>query len=295
MARTGNRQIRLVVSNDGAGAESAETDYQSLETPIQVAVSRTARRFLLSPMEAEDLLSDVWVRLLSDRRVIERFRRMATLETYFSVIARNLVLDARNKTLGKWRPTAAAKRRGEIAIQLERMVLRDNMRPEVAVECLRSTQEVVTRRELSAIAQSIAHKSRRRTHVGVDHIARRPSPEPSPYDRVILLEAKRCTARVNSALADALGRLSQSERHLLRLRYADHHSVARIAEILSIPQKGLYRRFDSLLRRMRCSLQNAGVDRQVLTAVIGFDPQHLTALLTTSSVTDKAHEFRNSA
>ncbi len=53
-------------------------------------------------------------------------------------VVQRLFLDHRNRQWGKWRPSAEAKRRGPLAILLERLVVRDGWTFEQAVETLRT-------------------------------------------------------------------------------------------------------------------------------------------------------------
>jgi RNA polymerase sigma factor (sigma-70 family) len=289
MGRTGQRVTPLDASKPAAravlagetalGTRPSEADYyQRYSAAVRNAVAHTARRLRLSGAEAEDLESDLWIRLLSHRGVVERFRGGATLETYFSVIARNIALDARDKSLGKWRPTVAAKRRGVTAVQLERMVVRDNLPLDVAVDRLLETDKTLTRTELHALARVMKPRVRRR-HVGPEPLDRCHSAEPSPYDCLAGRQTARRSVRVTAALSRALAQLSLTDRHLLVLRFGQQCTVAQIADLLSWPLKALYRRYDALLRTLRHSLHLAGVDRGAVKEVIGTDRFQFPSLL----------------
>lgn len=302
MERTQNRPLRLVASKSAAGAvrtaatpqaRLSESDYRQFETPLRNAASRTARRLRLTAVEAEDLLSDLWVRVLTDRRVVERFHRRASLETYFSVIARNLVLDARNKTFGKWRPTVAAQRHSAAAVEFERLVVRDKVPAETAIELLRARGESIAERDLRSIFLA-APKARRR-YVDAARIHECPSADPSPFDHVVLHDTARHAVRLNHALAHALACLSADDRQLLALRYGLGRSVAEIAKSMSLPQKALYRRFERLLRGLKRHLQGAGVERSIFHDALASSASHLSALLMPAIDPDNSQEMRNTA
>src|SRR3954453_24056478 len=113
----------------------AALDYGTYVAAARSAVACVAARFRLSPADADDLFGDLWVRLLgNDGRVLRSFRKDARIETYLTTIACNLVIDRRRKTGGKWRPSARALRGRPAVVELERLIVRDGVAADVAVD-----------------------------------------------------------------------------------------------------------------------------------------------------------------
>jgi DNA-directed RNA polymerase specialized sigma24 family protein len=70
-------------------------------------------------------------------------------------------------------------------------------------------------------------------------------------------------------LAAALRQLSSDDRWLIRARYVQHRSVHAVAASLQIDPKGLYRRYERVLRTLRAALAQAGVAGPALASRCG--------------------------
>jgi RNA polymerase sigma factor (sigma-70 family) len=249
-------------------AVPVELDYASYLEPVRRAVGRTARRSRLNSADADDLHSELWVRLLRDRGLlVRRFRGTASLESYLGKVARNLVIDRRRKAWGKWRPTASALRAGAVVVQLEQMIARDGVAPDVAVACFHAEHPELRRDFLEEVARSVAPKVRRRV-VPDSLLAGRPSPEPSPYEVVRRLDEERTAASLSGVLAAALRSFSPRERNLLVWRYAEGRPVADIARALDVDHKALYRKFEALRKRLRQRLEAGGFGVRAVTTLL---------------------------
>jgi RNA polymerase sigma factor (sigma-70 family) len=245
-----------------------ELDYAVYLEPVRRAVGRTARRSRLSSADADDLHSELWVRLLRDRGLLVRqFRGAASLESYLGKVARNLVIDRRRKAWGKWRPTASALRAGAVVVQLEKMITRDGLSPDVAVACFHADHPEMRRDFLEQVAHSVAPKARRRT-VPEAVLVARVSPEPSPYEAVRRVEDERTGASLSRVLAAALRSFSPRERNLIVWRYAEGRPVADIARALDVDHKALYRRFETLRKRLRQQLESGGFGVRAVTTLL---------------------------
>ena len=90
------------------------------------AVTRSRR---MSPEDAEDFGQSVHLRLAErDYDIFRRFTGRSSLRTYLFVVVHRMLLDWQNHALGKWRPSAAAIRLGPVAVNLERLIDRDQIR-----------------------------------------------------------------------------------------------------------------------------------------------------------------------
>ena len=72
------------------------------------------------------LCRDVRLKLLQDDyAVLRKYRGASSQTTFLTVVISNLFRDHRIKHWGKWRPSAEAKRHGEVAVRLEAAIYRD--------------------------------------------------------------------------------------------------------------------------------------------------------------------------
>ena len=106
----------------------------------------------MTPDAADEFASWARLRLFEDDcAVLRKFRGESTIRTYLTTVLVHLFLDWRNAQWGRWRPTASARRLGPLAIELERLVLRDGRDYEEAVGTLVSTQAAVSPTECDEV------------------------------------------------------------------------------------------------------------------------------------------------
>lgn len=219
---------------------------------IELALAHAGRLHRLAPDAADEFASWARVRLLdNDQAILRKFQGRSSLRTFLVTVVQRLFLDWRNAEWGKWRPTASARRVGPVAIELERLVGRDNLSFEEAVETLRS-RRWASRAECEAAWAQLPRRPRRR-RVDESDLAALPSASRAS-DGVDEIESRAESARVTEALEGAIGSLPSSDQVLLRLRYWSGFTVARIAHMTGEDQKLLYRRFERMTAQLRRSL-----------------------------------------
>ena len=214
-----------------------------------------ARRHALSASDAEEFASWAKARVIeSDYAVFRKFCGRSSMRTYLSVVFGRLFLDYRNSLWGRWRPSAAAQRRGPIGIRLDELLHRDGYTLREAQEVLRTCGASETDAEIGRIAAGLP--------------VRQPSTEVA-LDAVegTLLDGSRMGGKVESdeagldALRDALSALPLEDQVIMRMLYWDDTSIADIARTLQLEQKPLYRRIDSIQESLRELLGLRGVER----------------------------------
>lgn len=236
---------------------------------IERVVASVCRRHCLYGAEAEDFGSGVKLKLIADDyAVLRKFRGKSLLETYLTTVIVNLYRDYQIQKWGKWRPSAKAKRLGQEAIQLEQLLYRDGRSLEEAVEILiRNFRVGLSRQELTELAAQLPQKSRRRIE-GEDQLPDLPGDERT--ERRILDEERAATrSRAEEALEKALERLSGEDRLLLKMRFWDGFTVARIASSLKLEQRPLYTRFENLSKELRATLEGEGVGASEVAEILG--------------------------
>jgi RNA polymerase sigma factor for flagellar operon FliA len=233
---------------------------------IEGIVRQIARRHALSAAEAEDLLSAVRLKLIENAyQILGEFEGRSALATYLTVVITRLFLDERIKAWGKWRPTAAARRLGPLAVRLEALLSRDGLTFEEASARLVAAGS--TPAELEEIhARLPVRRARVRVVAGLpDHFS-----EPRTVDDAeASLERREIRQRARGVLARATATLSTDDRLLVRMRFADNLPARQVAKVFGIDEKAVYRRVESVCQRLRRLIEGEGLTWDEVSVVIG--------------------------
>lgn len=229
---------------------------------IKQVVAYLCRRHRLAPDKADDFESWVNLRLIeNDYAVLRKFRGMSSFRTYLHSVLIHAFLDWRNESLGRFRYSAAARRLGVVAMELERLVLRDKRDYEDAVQTLVSTGVARSRHDCDAIWAQLKRRARR-VEVPVDE-ADDPVEPVDPYQWINFEEPDPAADRIGHLLRQALRRLEHQDQIILRLWFVDEVTVPRIARTLGFEskaeEKALYRRIEQILKKLHDALTGAGV------------------------------------
>jgi len=247
---------------------SQSQDYEALLVQHLPFIERMAATFCqrdrLDPDETDDFMSWARERLIEDDyAVLRKFRGESLLTTYLTVVLSRMFRDHRVARWGRWRPSAEARRQGDDAVALERLVYRDRYTVAQAVELLRSRGEtLLSERELYAIFDSLPAGTRGRpTPAGEGPLATAASIEETDRE---LLDSESDTQRsqVLKVLERVVAGLPAEDGTIVRMRFLEGTSVADIARSLNLEQKPLYRRIERLLLRLRSELEAEGISRQ---------------------------------
>ena len=230
-------------------------------TLIDRIAAALARRNGFVGEDAVDFASWVKLRMVEDEyAVFRKFRGDSAVGTYLTVVIAMLARDYRVRHFGRWRPSAAARRVGVVAVKLEALVRRQGYRLEQAAEILRTSGDTrLSDRELvGVLAQCPLRPPLRPLEVGAEQLA---GVESNAVAEVLVIsdETEQERRRVWSALAAAIRAYPVEDRLILRMRFWDELSIADIARALSLQQKSLYRRIDRLLADLRGRLVATGL------------------------------------
>ncbi len=237
---------------------------------IDAIVGHVARRHHLPASEAEELASVVRFKLVErDYAILRKFAGRSSVRTYLTTVVQRLFLDYRIEAWGKWRPCAAARRMGPVAVRLDQLVNRDGLTFDEAAELLRTNHGVdVSRDELLQMTQEFPQRVSRRA-VGEECMATI-ADESALADATVLDQDRQHTAaRASEALQRAMSELPPIDQVMVRMRFKDGFSVAEIARALHIEQKPLYRKLEQALRQLRTSLERQGLGAADLSALVG--------------------------
>jgi RNA polymerase sigma factor (sigma-70 family) len=205
--------------------------------------------------DADDFRQSVHLRLLErNYDIFRRFAGRSSMKTYLTVVVCRMLLDWQNHTMGKWRPSAAARRLGATAEHLDRLLHRDGCSIDEAVEYFCAQHADADAGAIRQLALAIPPRVPRAVRLAQAHATTSDFRDPVEERAQAMQSAARRTA-----LARALTRLERGDRTLIFLRYRKQISVQQIAQRRAEDAKVLYRRFDRLLLRLRRQLAGEGI------------------------------------
>jgi RNA polymerase sigma factor for flagellar operon FliA len=215
--------------------------------------------------DVDDFTSHVKLRLIEDDyAILQKFQGRAQIETFVASVIQNLARDYRISRAGKWRPTAVARRLGDVAVLLERLMYRDGYSLEQAAEIIATNhRQRIAPADLEAIARQLPPRSVR-LFVSDDVLETVGAPGHAPDDRLVAEEHRSEAARVCAALRDVKATLSDTDRVILAMRYEDGRKIVDIAGALHLDQKLLYRRIDALHASLKRELEARGITPDAL-------------------------------
>jgi RNA polymerase sigma factor (sigma-70 family) len=221
-----------------------------------------AHRHALDHADADEFAAWAKARLVDgDYAIIRKFEGRSSFRTFLSVVLTNLFRDYRNQAWGRWRPSAAAQRMGPLAVRLEELLYRDGSSLREATEILRGTGAHTSDREIAELAAKLPA----RNTDGDLSIDEADLPAAPQLDTVATSAERQA---LTEALRQAVDRLPDEDRIILRMRYWDDVSVADIARALRVEQKPLYRRLEYMQTRIRDALEERGITRELALDVI---------------------------
>ncbi len=216
--------------------------YLTLRPKIDEAIRRVCSRHRLVQVDAQDFSGTVHLHIIKDDyAVLRNFREQSSIETYLHTVVGNQFQDWRNAKWGKYRPSPGARRRGPIAVHLERLIVRDGLTFEQAYETLRTNFSDVL----------------------AEHAATARPDEP-----IMRREAAESAQAASRVLARAVSNLSTEDQLIARMRFGDGFQVAQIARALHLDQRQLYRRIDRFLAELRGHLGRAGITPKAAAEVL---------------------------
>lgn len=219
------------------------------------------RRKCLGEEELEEFQAEVRLKMLEDDgAVLRAFRGDSSFKTYLTTVVTRLFYDFQRSRWGRWRPSAAAKRKGHEAVFLETKIQRDGLSFEEAAEMLRRNHGVErTVAELARLYGELPPRTPRR--VEGDDALEWLGTDGAVESTVHEGEMQETARRTEEILNRFLGSLSAHDRFLVR-SLGDGLQVSEVARMLGVEQKPLYRRRDRLRDELRRRLEEQGLDEE---------------------------------
>jgi RNA polymerase sigma factor (sigma-70 family) len=238
-------------------------------TLIQCQLHRLSWRSGLPDHEAEEFRSWALFKLVEDHyRILGRWEGRSSFPTFLTVVLVNLMRDYRIHVWGKWRPCAASRRWGQAGTLLERLLVRDGLASKEALERLRTEHGINFSTEEAARLVAAFPRRPERRRVSEDELLRIPI-DGHVESRIEDKEQARTTDRLRKLLVPLLQSLPAEDRLILRLHFFEGLSMAATSRILGRPQRELYSVRDRCLKKIRRSLDEAGLGSSQVRGIIG--------------------------
>jgi RNA polymerase sigma factor (sigma-70 family) len=226
--------------------------------------------------EALELSNQVLDTLQRDNyRVLRQFKGEAKLSTYITAIIARQAVDMVRKKLGRNREKERAQKFGKTAIILyERILLQGGSLADIYPE-LKSREKIsASLEELEALLDKIKGKKASFAYAGDNNPVVRNGasvneegeyiiPDRSHDPQELLIQEQKNQKRTE-VIRDIISRFNGEERMILRMRFpADtgekQGKIDRIASVLGISEKAVYKRIARILKKCRARLDQAGV------------------------------------
>jgi RNA polymerase sigma factor (sigma-70 family) len=225
---------------------------------IDRVASMTCSRYGVWGAEAEDFTAWVRMKLMeNDYAILRRFQGNSELKTYLASVVFRHVVSLIRAMRGRWRPSAAARRLGPPAADLELLVHRDRYTLRQAGEKLR----VAGRTTLSDVELArLLERLPKRGPLRPQEVELDAAPGVLHADeRVRAAEAAAHYEKAMAALRRAMQQLEAEDRLIVQMYFADGNSLADVARGLGLEQKPLYRRVKRVRVRLRALLESEGL------------------------------------
>lgn len=238
---------------------------------IEKLLAAAARRHFPWGDLGEEFVGWARLRLIEDDcAVLRKFGGRSKLSTFLTTVVAHLVLDFRDRHLGKWRPSAAARRHGRVGEALDRLIQRDGRTVEEAIAVLRDNHHVEeSDARLREIAGSLPEHRPRRFE-GAEALERQESAERTDR-RAIEGEREADRRRLRGALKQALAALDPVDRLIVRWFDVEGLSARQVAPRLGLTQRQVFGRRDRALLALRRTLTAEGWRGEDLQDLLGED------------------------
>jgi RNA polymerase sigma factor for flagellar operon FliA len=229
---------------------------------IDRVAALACRQHGISGVEAEDFASRVKMQIMEDDyALLRKFRGESTLKTYISTAVVKFFHEYIRERYGRWRPSAAARRLGPPAPDLEALVYRDGFRLDQAGERLRTSGRTsLSDAELARLLTQLPVRGPLRPiEIASDAVLNAIDHSERADERIV---AEAAAQRMGEGLRRAISLLAPEDQMIVRMHLQDGRPLADVARVLRLEQKPLYRRVEKLRNRLRQLLRAEGLTGQ---------------------------------
>jgi len=248
---------------------SAEELFRANLALLERVIAGVSRRAGLRDADAEDFASAAKLALIeNDYAILRGYEGRAPLGAFLTVVVQRQLSRHWIQLRGRWHPSAEAQRSGPAAVLLEKLMVRDGRSFDEAAAIVRTVAPSMDRRSVRDLAEHLPARSARPRLVPLPEDESRFVASDTADSRANEGEARRISGRAAGAVRQTLEALPLEDRMLIRFHFGAGLSIADAARMLGLPQRPLYRRVETLLRKLREALEREGVGSAVVEDVI---------------------------
>jgi RNA polymerase sigma factor for flagellar operon FliA len=233
---------------------------------IEQIIRALCRGRRMDATETEEFESFVKLKFIeNDYAVIRKFEGRSSFGTFVTTVISRLLKDYRDQEWGRWRNSAEARRMGAVAMDLERLLVRDMRSLDEAVAELSARHAGTTRASLEAM--STRFPTRHRPRMSSLEECEASAAAPAPID----LGKAQTVSTISSVVSEFIQRLPKEDQLIFQLRFEDDMAVPRIALALRLDMQSVYRRLRRHFAGLRSALLKAGIREEDVDGLTGQD------------------------
>src|SRR5215212_5402718 len=237
---------------------------------IDRVIAGVCRRAGVYDADAEDFASSAKLALIeNDYAILRPFEGRSSLSTFLVIIVQRMLIDERTKRTGRWHASREAERFGEAGIALERIVRREHRTIDEALPIVQAIDPALTRERVVEMEARLPVRPQRPRAVDLDAVDLQLPAGDRADDRANAAHVERISDRTGRVLRETLAALPLEDRMIIRFHFGEAMTIADISGLLRLPQRPLYRRIESLLKRLRAALAAAEIDARDVADLIG--------------------------
>lgn len=223
----------------------------------------------IRPEDRADFRHDAWIYMQEHKAALSRWLELSRLHhAYLRKALQRFAIAWLRKHTRRWRPSAAAKRRGAVAIEIERLVARDGWPLAQAIDCLHvKLGGTVSRRALDFAIDDLRLNPPLRVVTGVN-LDGLPSSSMPPEAEFLGEEAAVKRFRIAARLQAAYQALDLLDQRILALKFARGMTMAEIGRRLDASTDGVQKRYQRLKCKLRVRLAADGITPADVAAVL---------------------------
>lgn len=237
---------------------------------VDRAAAFAARRHRLDPADAEEFGAIVKLKLVeNDYAILRAFEGRSSFATFIGVVVQRMALDFRIHAWGKWHSSVEARTLGPHAVDLEKLLHRDD-RPLDEAAPIMAARYGLTRDAIEALAAKLPRRLPRHREVDLEEaVAVAVTPPAEVEEPILAIDRRAVSERISTVMVGLMERLPDQDRLILQLRFEGGMSVADIARALLLDQKLTYRRIERNMRELRRELERTGIASADVADLIG--------------------------
>ncbi|HEX8410929.1 MAG TPA: hypothetical protein VF883_18840 [Thermoanaerobaculia bacterium] len=233
---------------------------------IEQIIRALCRGRRMNASETEDFEAFVKLRFIeNDYAIIRKFEGRSTFGTFVTTVISRLLKDYRDLEWGRWRNSAEARRMGALAMDLERLLVRDMRSLDEAFAELSARHPGTTRAALEEM--SVRFRARHRPKLSSLEECEPVAAAPAPVD----IGKAQTVSTISSVVSGFIQGLPREDQLIFQLRFEEDMAVPRIALALQLDMQSVYRRLRRHFAGLRSALLKAGISAEDVDGLTGQD------------------------